>query len=240
MKSTLTFLFLLSCLITNAQRYMDISLELKEPINNYVLEEGNPFSLSFVVKNAGPDTIQYTDSVNIYLYVDNIQYVFLSGMSADSFKAYTQVLLAPGDSMVENLPPINTNLMGSHTICLKALPFSSNNIIADTAINNNQSCAKVIIVPVGISERETESTGIKLLNNPVDDYARFEINMSREDMLQVRVCDMNGHLVLLQNNLHAAKGRQVVALSLADLPAGMYVYSITTSTAMINGKLMKQ
>jgi len=81
---------------------------------------------------------------------------------------------------------------------------------------------------------------IKIIGNPVNDKLTFSYTASATQMVDVKVYDMSGRIVL-KNKVNSLEGNNVISLPLnATFKAGMYVVEVNNGTEIQSSKFVKQ
>jgi hypothetical protein len=84
------------------------------------------------------------------------------------------------------------------------------------------------------------SNAIRIIGNPVNDKITFSYASSATQMMDVKVYDMSGRIVLT-NKLNSAEGNNIISLPLAStFKTGMYVVELNDGTVRQSTKFIKQ
>jgi hypothetical protein len=88
--------------------------------------------------------------------------------------------------------------------------------------------------------KSTITNNIKIIGNPVNDKLTFSYNSTATQMVDVKVYDMSGRIVL-NNKVNSLEGSNVISLPLSStFKAGMYVVEINNGTELLSSKFVKQ
>ncbi|MEX1188475.1 MAG: fasciclin domain-containing protein, partial [Bacteroidia bacterium] len=94
-----------------------------------------------------------------------------------------------------------------------------------------------VLVPEALSVNDNNAvTGFNLYPNPASDVAFAEFNLTRSEQTSIRISDLSGKVVFVQN-ANLASGAHRIQLPIADLSSGMYILEINTSKASSVSKL---
>jgi len=88
--------------------------------------------------------------------------------------------------------------------------------------------------------KSTTTNNIKIIGNPVNDKLTFSYTSPATQMVDVKVYDMSGRIVL-NNKINSLEGSNVISLPLSStFKAGMYVVEVNNGTALQSSKFVKQ
>jgi hypothetical protein len=73
--------------------------------------------------------------------------------------------------------------------------------------------------------------------NPTDDRTQIEVNLKRAMQTHLALYDINGKRVRLLGAGRMSPGSHQVDVNTADLDAGVYFYSLTTSSGVITKRM---
>ncbi|HEY9178629.1 MAG TPA: T9SS type A sorting domain-containing protein, partial [Flavipsychrobacter sp.] len=219
------FLFLY-CFTSSAQRYADLEITLHAPVTGDTVWIGNQFTISSYIKNLGPDTIQFGDSLAFELLFDSSAISF--GSQGGSFTPYlplTGGVLAPGDSA--NMGFSFTLFQGWDTgvveICVGVKHLNTVDTISDTLMANNRSCAMITIAEyVSVEELTNAADDISVYPNPARD--RIILTSEGVDIERAELFNMQGQKVM---SIQVAGSKADIDIS--QLVPGMYVLKINDS-----------
>jgi len=84
------------------------------------------------------------------------------------------------------------------------------------------------------------ANNIKIIGNPVNDKLTFSYTVSATQLVDVKVYDMSGRIVL-KNKVNSLEGSNVISLPLSStFKAGMYVVEVNNGTELLISKFVKQ
>lgn len=236
MKKIFSLISLLAvCLTANAQqRNVDIQFRVIHPVEKQVVVMDEKIDMMFMIKNMGTDSLKYPDSLKFYLKINNNPIVF----GTDSFLSISPNI-APGDSLLRELPMTFSLPTGSHDLCYKYIATSgSADTIIDPDLSNNENCVKVKMVPVGITELNNgDGSNVNVYPNPASGEANFNIHLTETGDVNIKVLDMTGRVILQENRAELSKGEHTITINTSHLNAGMYMYQVTANGEPLTGKL---
>ena len=88
--------------------------------------------------------------------------------------------------------------------------------------------------------KSANTNNIKIIGNPVNDKLTFSYTSSAAQMVDVKVYDMSGRIVL-KNKVNNLEGSNVISLPLnSTFKAGMYVVEVNNGTELQSSKFVKQ
>jgi hypothetical protein len=88
--------------------------------------------------------------------------------------------------------------------------------------------------------KSTTSSNIKIIGNPVNDKLTFSYTSSATQLVDVKVYDMSGRVVL-KNKVNSLEGSNVISLPLSStFKPGMYVVEVNNGTELQSSKFVKQ
>jgi len=88
--------------------------------------------------------------------------------------------------------------------------------------------------------KSTISNNIKIIGNPVNDKLTFSYTSPATQMVDVKVYDISGRVVL-NNKVTSLEGNNVISLPLSStFKAGMYVVEVNNGTELQSSKFIKQ
>jgi len=88
--------------------------------------------------------------------------------------------------------------------------------------------------------KSTITNNIKIIGNPVNDKLTFSYNSPATQMIDVKVYDISGR-VLLNNKVHSLEGSNVISLPLSStFKAGIYVVEVNNGAELQSSKFIKQ
>jgi hypothetical protein len=88
--------------------------------------------------------------------------------------------------------------------------------------------------------KSTIANNIKIIGNPVNDKLTFSYTSPATQMVDVRVYDVSGRVVL-NNKINSLEGSNVISLPLnSTFKSGMYVVEVNNGTELQSSKFIKQ
>jgi hypothetical protein len=102
--------------------------------------------------------------------------------------------------------------------------------------NHEADYSKILIFQL----KSTITNNIKLIGNPVNDKLTFSYTASATQLIDVKVYDMAGRVVL-NNKVNSLEGSNMISLPLSStFKAGMYVVEVNNGTELQSSKFVKQ
>lgn len=110
------------------------------------------------------------------------------------------------------------------------------------SINAGSSCSAVTdtvtaCLPVSINEVAANLTAFSCQPNPFNSYTNIKFTAKDNAVYTLKVVNMLG-AVVYQEQVSAEPGVNNIRMERNDLPAGVYVYSISNGTHSINNRMM--
>ncbi|HWN88059.1 MAG TPA: T9SS type A sorting domain-containing protein [Chitinophagaceae bacterium] len=88
--------------------------------------------------------------------------------------------------------------------------------------------------------KNTIANNIKIIGNPVNDKLTFSYTASASQIVDVKVYDMSGRIVL-KNKVNSLEGNNVISLPVSStFKAGMYVVEVNNGMELQSSKFIKQ
>jgi hypothetical protein len=88
--------------------------------------------------------------------------------------------------------------------------------------------------------KSTTTNNIKIIGNPVNDKLTFSYTSPAAQMVDVKVYDMSGRMVV-NNKINSLEGNNVISLPLSStFKAGMYVVEVNNGIELQSSKFVKQ
>lgn len=83
---------------------------------------------------------------------------------------------------------------------------------------------------------------VKIYPNPVDKDLHIDMNLKRDEHLQIRLADINGRNIYDGGLLPYFKGKNQTDIPMKNMPSGNYIYYIANKqgTTYLTGKIVKQ
>ena len=102
--------------------------------------------------------------------------------------------------------------------------------------NHEADYSKILI----FQSKSTITNNIKIIGNPVNDKLTFSYTASATQVIDVKVYDMTGRIVL-NNKINSLEGSNMISLPLSPtFKAGMYVVEVNNGTDLQSSKFVKQ
>ncbi|MDX1446981.1 T9SS type A sorting domain-containing protein [Lishizhenia sp.] len=219
------FLLTIACSAVAALTFgqKEISATLTSPANGDVITQGVAFDFNFTITNNGPDDLVVEDTAFFAIVLDNqiiTQGVYYANRPA------SQATIAPGQSFdvatdFFSFSQLSDN--GTHDICVYALladSDSSYNLITETDMTNNISCASVQFAGSTASTTEIGEVvnEITAYPNPATSSVNFEVSQGAEEIV---IYDVNGKAVRT-----VAVEETVETVDISNLENGVYFYAV--------------
>lgn len=248
--TTLLVLLMATCMQVFAQhRSIDLKVTQTSPAQGDTLDIGQPFNISFTIKNLGTDTLTLSDTTALYLIVDTSSIMFGVGGNFQDHIDLGAPYLEPGDSAQASFQFTLGNSDGTGwpegptTFCVKVLPRNEADSIIDPDTTNNKSCATDLYARnpfVSVNDLTNNIGETSVYPNPVGATANFNINLQQPDNVKILLRDMTGRTVIEQDFGQLSAGTQRLEINTSNLPAGQYLFQIRAEQCMKTGKLLKQ
>jgi hypothetical protein len=230
----------------NAQRLVDISATMVAPAANATITSGTAFASSIVIKNVGTTTLKTTDTL-LYAYSLNGNLLSFDGSTNPTVWSRTGRQMLPNDTMHidRNLTfTFPSSLNGAQDFCLVAvLTNRSADSVRDNITTNNQGCNSITFAGgstsvANIIASSTLHSVTNVFPVPVRNEANFELNLGENTSVSVRVTDLTGRVVAIENKGTMSKGKQAIKISVGDIASGIYLYQIVMGEEVKSGKLV--
>lgn len=220
----LPLFLLLSCFSASAQRYADLEIKLHAPATGDTIWVDDPFLIDAYIKNIGPDTVQFQDSLAFELLFDSSAISFDFGSGFVPYIPLTGQVLAPGDSvqMAFNFTLFSGWDTGASEICVGVKHLNTVDTLLDTLMANNRSCAMMTVMEfVTVKEAAAKAGDISVYPNP----ARNNITVSSADIVsKVELCNLQGQKVIVQ----VGSGNKT-DIDISQVAPGMYILKVNGS-----------
>lgn len=92
---------------------------------------------------------------------------------------------------------------------------------------------------IGIEENITDNQ-VFVYPNPVHSQATFEIKLTKDADVSLKITDILGREITLLANEHKTSGELKIPFDRKQIPAGIYFYRLNINNAMKSGKLILQ
>jgi hypothetical protein len=216
------FLFLY-CFPSQAQRYADLEITIYAPATGDTIWVDNPFLIDAYIKNNGPDTVQFQDSLAFELLFDSSAISFNFGSGFVPYVPLSGQVLAPGDStqMAFNFTLFSGWDTGASEICVGIKHLNTVDTMSDTIMANNRSCAMITVAnptSVSVAATEHDKEEITVYPNPASNMVTITSN---KRINKAELYNMQGQKLVAQ----AGNGKKTV-LDISQLPAGVYMIRV--------------
>lgn len=236
--SLLMLMFIMS-FCASAQRYADIETKINLPKTGDTAFIAQKFTISVNIKNNGPDTIKFKDTLAFELSFDGSIISF--GPNMQPYLPYSDYIES-GDSVDYSFGFTLGQgwQLGTTEICVRMYPLNPVDTIIDSVALNDKSCVSVIVYDPSLSIAEKEAqTSISVYPNPAKDVVNVTIaNGLRMNDVTFRLMDVRGQVMKVVSSRKLSGGD--LQINTSDLPAGMYFYMIDVGEARFKGKLTIQ
>ncbi len=214
----------LFCSTAHAQRYSDLQITLYAPETGDTIYTDNAFQIAFSIKNNGPDTVLFMDTLAFELLFDGSPISFgQPGGGMIPYLPLTGLEMAPGDSANSGF---NFTIMqgwdtGAAEICVGVKSINTVDTLHDTLMANNSSCADITIAnpaSVSVVSIEKNKEEITVYPNP----ARNIVTVTSTGVINTaELYNIQGQkLISRQTN-----GKKT-ELDIHTLPAGIYILKV--------------
>lgn len=226
----LLVVYLMSGQASNAQKICDLQLNIVTPVNNEEIASGDTTTLTYSIKNLGPDDVSEQDTLHIE--IEGLP--FLSRIYED---------IAVGDSVVfPSLTAWNDDDSDmTFNVCL-LLRADLNNSIQDSVHINDTSCVNFIVKGhgTGISELQNDHpNNLALYPNPATNEVMLLLNMNKpRGQISVMVKDCLGRTCLQRQYGRSELSITNIKLDISSLNSGIYFVELNEEGKKSIGKLM--
>lgn len=238
-KLLLLLLTITVCLQVQAQRYANLAINLKSPVNGYVAYWNVPFKIEATIKNIGEDTVRMDDTLAFGLIFNSDTIYFGTPPAIAPYVELTGQSLDPGDStgMGFNFSVSSNWDTGNTELCVFIYSLNKVDSLKDTVADNNTSCNTFIIRSgVSVNTVTTAISSAKVYPNPAGNIVNFDIGLSEPADAEIRITDVTGKTVL-QHSGRMSSNMKTITLNTSSLTPGMYFYSVSSGGDKVNGKL---
>lgn len=231
-------LFLVSavCLIHTApaiaQRSCDLELKIVEPADNAEIPFGDTATISYSIKNLGPEDI--TEQDTIYLNMQDMP-----------FLTFLHEHIAVGDSVIYPYLSIwnesDSDLVFSACLFLRA---DMNHSIVDSFHANDSACVTFILKGSSTGIADVSGSGaapekIALYPNPASTFVSIPLDNTLRKEGAVYVKDLLGRTCLQYSYGPAAvSGSKALQLDVSALKPGVYFVEVNAAGKRYSGKLL--
>lgn len=109
---------------------------------------------------------------------------------------------------------------------------------AGTILRTTDGGGPIVPVAVEIPSGESVALRVVLAPQPAHGTARLRFQLERQSSVRLDVFDLSGRRVLGWSSPHLDAGAQEPTISLRGLPAGAFVYRLSTNSGTTTGKLI--
>lgn len=200
-------------------------------------------SVSSVDSTFWPSGIDYNTVVSQYVSPLNGQtyaYAMLAGtsMSGPAVSGIVSLLLEADPT----LTPTQVMTILAQTAIVDnftgVIPVNGSNTWGFGKVNAYRAIQQVLGV-TGISHQENASLNCTVFPNPGDGNYQVAFGGEREEVLRVSVLDITGRELQMQN-WNVIPGRNMLSLSLENLPAGVYFVNVAGQSGSTAVKIVKE
>lgn len=237
----------------NAQRLVDISATMNNPIANFTIDSGVAFQSKVVVTNVGANPLKAGDSIIYSWYLDGNGLVFGGGSSTTVYYSSSKLgkVLNQNDTI-----QINANFSIGYTTttttdktvqyCIAVAPINrSADSVKDNVTTNNQGCKSIIMKanynppPSGVATvtGTNVENQVSLYPNPVSTEAKFNLSMNNIAEVSLKIFDVTGRLVISENK-GKMSGNNTINVSTKNLQNGIYLYRVEMGSDIQTGKML--
>lgn len=240
-------LFILAVNISaNAQphRYVDLAVSLHTPVTGDTIIRGvDMLNINSEILNVGLSPFVPIDSIAYAILIDGTPLQFVVGSKLVPYKTITDTLINPGDSIAYNMAiALDTTLpFGTYDVCVQVTPFNGTVPISDSVLTNNKSCATIVVSkrPTAVPLINANVSSINVYPNPAADNVNFQLDMLRSNDVAIKVYDITGRFMGLQQINHLMQGKQTMQLNTVNLHTGLYMYQLSIGAETVNGRFIK-
>lgn len=239
-KLFILFTFVFIAFQTTAQvRNINLEVKLLAPQPNDILYIANQFDITTQIKNLGPDTITTNDTAAWSLSfnggqisfgnppIDHINYAAPNLLPGDSAQIRIQFTLGQGWTT------------GNTIICSKMVLRNATDSIMDGDTTNNISCASTDVRdPLSVNNLSQKDGYLKVYPNPAKELVYFDITLQTTTDVDIVITDLAGRNVKTHHQRGLTKGQHQMKISLEELPAGNYLYTLQADSKVTYGKLL--
>lgn len=214
-----------------AQRLSDLRLKVISPADSAYIPPSQPYDLSLMIYNNGTDTLQLSDTLALYVIIDNDTLLWFNSGLVQKYARYNRQIV-PGDSfLLEKTSAFDQSFAHAWLdYCILVKPLNYSDPIADNDLSDNKTCMTIIVEdkPSNIQSIGAKS-GIRVYPNPVT--GSFSIH-GKDRILAYRMVDVQGREVDLEET---SPGE----FDCSKIPAGgLYLMTITTRQGIYTLKVV--
>lgn len=205
-KNYLLFLLGLIVNVGYSQTISDLSVQLKNPLNNSTQQSMQSFRLKATVYNNGPDAFSANDSLAMYVLINGDSLNFVNGSRLENFKPVRVGAFNVNDSFILDMPFVFDRSFDNQTLdfCLYFKPLNrATKLIADQNLFNNKACAQVKVVST--SSAVYSPTAIKdatVWPNPVVDWFQLKCDFDYTHLYLVDALGRTTKLPINANHIY--------------------------------------
>jgi len=207
-----------------AQHTCDLKVQAFGP-SSYTYPD--TFTVYYVVTNLGPDSFKANSDTLLY-YINGSQ-----------FGGYIHLALAVNQT--DTLPlSLNSSAYSnpadsSRQLCLEVLGWNkSADSLSDPSLTNNESC--ITITQLDVKKVSSGINSISMYPNPARANANFDVNINQSANVSVKVYDMIGREVYMQNAGRLNAGKHTFTVNTDNLTNGIYMYQVMVGDEQRTGK----
>lgn len=235
-----------------AQRLVDISATMNNPVANFTIDSGVSFQSKVVVTNVGANPLKAGDSIIYSWYLDGAGLVFGGGSSTTVYYSSSKIgkVLNQNDTI-----QINANFSVGYTTstnndktvqyCIVVAPINrSADSVKDNVSANNQGCKSIVMKAnynpgTGVSTvtGTNVENHVSLYPNPVSSVAKFSLSMNNIAEVSLKIYDVTGRLVISENK-GKLSGDNTISVDTKNLQNGIYLYRVEMGSDIQTGKML--
>jgi hypothetical protein len=242
---TLFLIFILSMCYNNMsaqKRSANLDVIMTSPYTNDIIWIDKSFDVEMRMLNMGPDTIRATDTFYVSLKFDTSTILFQVGSGSQAYVPEWGYEIAPGDSVTYNFKfGVGSGWdTGLTHFCVKMIPINSVDTLTDPDTTNNNGCTDMFIreQPNSVAYASLDANGVSIFPNPAHGAVNISFSLENEELVEIQLTDMAGRKVYQNSFGKMKEGRNTVPLDMREVPAGMYIYKLSTSSQQATGKLL--
>lgn len=224
-----------------AQRSCDLQVTMSSPTAGTNITSGQPFNLSYVVKNNGPDALKAGDTAIWALTINNAIVngsAFFSILTTDVAKDGIVVTYNQNQTFTFGTNTANANLCAVFSATNRSFGVAK---VADAVPTNNTGCVVVNMKTAGIKsigKGLALATEINASPNPANESVNISYTLVNPATVTITLFDMSGRQVLESITDKQGAGANTMHFNTSELNAGMYFYEVRIGDQAERYKLM--
>ncbi len=218
-------------------------MQIQEPYQNQQILQDDSLTVTYLIGNAGPDTILKGDTLG---FVDPVSGSIDSSTGIarprsrtfnGNLKAYESI---PFSVTYTAAQVKELGQLSEWCVQIFLVNRDSTGIIESTP-NNNRVCNTVnIVTNIGSVNSNIDLKQIITSPNPAFSFANIGYGLQVNDKLSIRMVDNLGKLVLWQNMGYQIKGKYNIPIDVSALSNGLYFVEIVGECSRLTGKIVVQ